>query len=225
MIRQSAAAVAAGKGAREPLSAPPFWPEAAVHLCRADPALGRIIEALPGEALSPREDAFYTLARSIVGQQISTRAAATVWGRLQKQAGKRVTPRVVARRSIDELRACGLSGRKAEYVMALAEGFLDRTYEPCRWREMDDEAVIVDLTRARGIGRWTAEMLLIFHLLRPDVLPLADIGVQRAAALAHGREDRFNHAELEAVGEAWRPYRSVASWYLWRSLDPMPVVY
>ena len=225
MIRQSAAAVAAAQGESERVSAPTFWLEATEHLSRADPALGRIIESLPGEALAPREDAFYTLARSIVGQQISTRAAATVWGRLQKQAGRRVTPRAVARRSIDELRACGLSGRKAEYVMALAEGFLDRTHDPRRWRAMDDEAVIEDLTRARGIGRWTAEMLLIFHLLRPDVLPLADIGVQRAAALAHGREDRFSHAELAAVGEVWRPYRSVASWYLWRSLDPMPVVY
>ncbi len=207
------------------MSAPPFWSEAAEYLSRADPALGRIIKGLPGEAPAPREDAFYTLARSIVGQQISTRAAATVWGRLQKQAGKRVTPRAVARRSIDELRACGLSGRKAEYVIGLAQGFLDRTHDPRRWHKMDDEAVIEDLTRARGVGRWTAEMLLIFHLLRPDVLPLADIGVQRAAALAHGREERLSHAELEAVGEAWRPWRSVASWYLWRSLDPMPVVY
>jgi DNA-3-methyladenine glycosylase II len=224
MIRQFDTAVPE-ESETEPMTSPPFWSTATDELRRADPALGRIIDALPGEALAARDDAFYTLARSIVGQQISTRAAASVWERLQKRAGKRVTPRAIVRRSVDDLRTCGLSGRKASYIRELAEGFLDGTHDPRRWRPMDDEAVIIELTQARGVGRWTAEMFLIFHLLRPDVLPLADIGVQRAAALVHGREERYSQAKLEAVGEVWRPWRSVATWYLWRSLDPMPVVY
>jgi DNA-3-methyladenine glycosylase II len=126
---------------------------------------------------------------------------------------------------VTTLRSAGLSQRKAEYLKDLAQRFLSGEVDPSRWPGLDDEAVIEELIRVRGIGRWTAEMFLIFNLLRPDVLPLDDIGVLRGIGLAYGRGERVARAEAMAIGEAWRPWRTVATWYLWRSLDPLPVEY
>lgn len=205
-------------------AAPDYWDRARRHLARADPVLGRLMRRHRGSTLRPRGDAFGTLARSIVGQQISVKAADAVWRRLTL-ALPAVSAAHIVRAGAGGLDDCGLSARKREYLLDLAVRFHDGRLHPKRWDAMDDEAVIADLVQVRGIGRWTAQMFLIFNLCRPDVLPLDDIGLQRAAALTWFEGEVPPPAALEALADAWRPWRSVATWYLWRSLDPVPVEY
>lgn len=174
--------------------------------------------------MTRRSDPFFTLARSIVGQQISVKAAATVWGRFEA-AVKDIAPERVLSVSPIVLQGAGLSRRKVEYVIGLAESFRSGEIRPQDWPGMDDEAVIEQLTAVRGIGRWTAEMFLMFNLLRPDVLPLDDVGLQKAVALHYFRGRRVTARTIRRVAAKWAPWRSVATWYLWRSLDPVPVEY
>jgi DNA-3-methyladenine glycosylase II len=203
---------------------PEYWLRAKRALARRDPVLARIMRERPRVALQSRGDPFQTLARSIVGQQISVKAAQSVWNRLAA-AVPAVAPEAMAALRLRRLRACGLSARKSEYLRDLARHFVDGTIEVGRWPEMDDEAVIAELIRVRGIGRWTAEMLLMFSLLRPDVLPVDDLGLRRAASRHYFDGADVGAAELRAFGARWEPWRSVATWYLWRSLEPVPVDY
>ncbi|HXF67570.1 MAG TPA: DNA-3-methyladenine glycosylase 2 family protein [Burkholderiales bacterium] len=203
---------------------PSYWPRATRELAARDAVLRALIARYRGLALGSRGDAFSTLARSIVGQQISVKAAQSVWDRLCGRL-ESITPETLARAPATALRACGLSSRKAEYLQDLGRKFLDGTLDAARWRSLDDEALIAELTRVKGIGRWTAEMFLIFHLTRPDVLPLADLGLQRAIRLNYNRGRPMSLARMRALGAGWAPWRSVATWYLWRSLDPIPVEY
>jgi DNA-3-methyladenine glycosylase II len=186
--------------------------------------LGAVIARYPRGRLISRGEPFTTLARSIVGQQISVKAAETLWRRLEASLG-RVEPRTLARADSETLRSAGMSRQKARYLNELGRRFAARAIDPARWRGMTDEDVIRDLTQVPGIGRWTSEMFLIFNLMRADVLPLGDIGLRRAVATHYGRHYPIEAAEVEAIAEAWRPWRSVATWYLWRSLDPLPVAY
>jgi DNA-3-methyladenine glycosylase II len=210
---------------------PPFWTQAKRRLSAADPVLGAIIRRHPRIALTPRADAFHTLARSIVGQQISVKAADAVWSRVRASCGE-LSPQAVRRRRPTTLRACGLSQRKVEYLRDLAAHFADQRVDLARLAGMTDDQVVEALTDIRGIGRWTAEMFLIFNLLRPDVLPLGDLGLVKAmgrhylpdcdpASLMKGE----GRQQLIDLAERWIPYRSVATWYLWRSMDPVPVDY
>ena len=203
---------------------PEYWLRAKRTLARRDPVLAGIMRERPRIALQSRGDPFQTLARSIVGQQISVKAAQSVWNRLAA-AVPSVAPAAVAELRLRRLRACGLSGRKSEYLRDLARHFVDGAIQVQRWPEMDDEAVIAELIRVRGIGRWTAEMLLMFSLLRPDVLPVDDLGLRRAASRHYFDGEDVGAAELRAFGARWEPWRSVATWYLWRSLEPVPVEY
>jgi DNA-3-methyladenine glycosylase II len=190
--------------------------------------MGRIISAHPRIGLTSRGDAFTTLARSIVGQQISVKAAEAVWGRFCLSCGE-LTPKTVLRRRATTLRACGLSERKVEYIRDLCQHFVSGRIDPARFARQDDEAIIGELTDIRGIGRWTAEMFLIFNLLRPNVLPLDDLGLLKAVSLHYLDGEpvvgRAGRARVEALAGQWAPWRSVATWYLWRSLDPVPVEY
>jgi DNA-3-methyladenine glycosylase II len=211
---------------------PRYWDEAVQALSRRDRVLRRLIRRYPGIHLKRRSDAFTTLARAIVGQQISVRAADTIWRRfvaLVEGAPQRGFPRLapprVAAQTLLPLRGCGLSQRKAEYLVDLAEHFVTGRLDPGGWKKLDDEALIAALVDVKGVGRWTAEMFLMFHELRPDVLPVDDIGLQRALGEHYNRGERLDRAAMIALGEAWRPWRSVATWYLWRSLDPVPVEY
>lgn len=183
-----------------------------------------LIERYPGIGLQSRGDAFGTLARSIVGQQISVKAADAVWARFSAVVGK-VTPAAVIATGAEGLAHSGLSRRKVEYVIDLAGHFDAGRIQPERWAEMDDEAIIGELVDVRGIGRWTAEMFLIFHQLRPDVFPLDDLGLQRAVYDHYFAGEKQPRRILAEFGERWRPWRTVATWYLWRSLDPIPVEY
>ena len=202
---------------------PEYWDRARRALARRDPVMAAIIRRHPGVHLVSRGDPFLTLARSIVGQQISVKAAQSVWNRFSEVAVE-VVPENILRLRATRLRACGLSERKAEYIFDLAQRFADGAVHVHRWPQMSDEEVIADLVQVRGIGRWTAEMLLMFSLLRPDVFPLADLGLQKAIRLAYYKR-KVSLRTLARHGESWRPWRSVATWYLWRSLDPLPVEY
>ncbi|NBQ78039.1 MAG: DNA-3-methyladenine glycosylase 2 family protein [Betaproteobacteria bacterium] len=196
------------------MHAPAHWKDAQEALSACCPVMRRLIDASGQAVLQPRGDPYQTLARSIVGQQISVKAAASVWARFEARCKGKVEPLKVSRMRISSLRECGL--------------------DPQHWIEHDDEAVIANLIQVRGIGRWTAEMFLIFNLLRPDVWPLDDIGLLRAIGI-HWSDDpehawkhrsvKASRAEAAQLGERLRPWRSVATWYLWRSLDPLPVSY
>jgi DNA-3-methyladenine glycosylase II len=203
---------------------PPYWYRARRALALGDPVLAEIIRRHPRIALARRGEPFLTLARAIVGQQISVKAAQSVWNRLVAVAPE-MTPAQVLASGRPRLRACGLSDRKVEYLADLAQRFDDGSIHVARWPRMSDEEVIADLVQVRGIGRWTAEMFLIFNLLRPDVFPLDDLGLQKAIRLHYFRGRRVSPTRMRRLGAGWAPWRSVATWYLWRSLDPVSVEY
>ena len=188
----------------------------------------RLIPRFGDARLHSRGDAFTTLSRSVVGQQISVKAAQSVWNRfstLVNPQGGPLLPAAVVGFEVPVLRSAGLSMRKAEYLLDLAAHFASGQAHVAQWDAMADEAIIEELVAIRGIGRWTAEMFLIFHLMRPDVLPLDDLGLIKGISLNYFSGETVSRAEAREVAEAWAPFRSVATWYLWRSLDPLPVDY
>ncbi len=203
---------------------PAYWTQASQDLARTDVVMAELVERHAGESIVSRGDPFATLVRSIVGQQISVKAADSVWARLIA-ALPALTPATVLACATEQLRACGLSARKVEYVSDLAAHFDGGQIHSHRWPAMNDTEIIAELTAVRGIGVWTAEMFLIFNQLRPDVFPLDDIGLQKAVARHYLAGARPSRRQLADIGDRWRPWRSVATWYLWRSLDPVPVEY
>jgi DNA-3-methyladenine glycosylase II len=204
------------------MTAPAYWSTATQALAACDPVLAALIARHRALEVGSRGDAFQTLARAVVGQQISVKAAQSVWARLVAAAGV-MTPAAIVAADVATLRAAGLSVRKAEYVQDLARHFAAGAIDMQSWPELDDETIIAQLIEVRGIGRWTAEMFLIFNLARPDVLPLADLGLQRALQLNYGRGRPLGQRRLHRVTRAWAPWRSVATWYMWRSLEVVPV--
>jgi len=206
------------------LASPGYWAEARKHLMKKDRVMKRLIPQYGDAALQSRGDAFGTLARSIVGQQISVKAAQTVWDRFAALP-RAITPGDVLKLKIDDMRAAGLSARKVEYLVDLALHFDAGKLHVDGWHGMDDEAIITELVAIRGIGRWTAEMFLIFHLMRPNVLPLDDVGLINGISQNYFSGDPVSRSDAREVAEAWRPWCSVATWYIWRSLDPLPVTY
>ena len=202
-------------------SVPTYWRRATRELTERDPVLAGLIPRHRALIVGMRGDAFQTLARAIVGQQISVKAAQSVWERLVGAAGI-IAPEGLARLEHSALRAAGLSGRKAEYIQDLAQRFHDRSIDAAALPALSDEAIIEQLVSVRGIGRWTAEMFLIFNLGRPDVLPVGDLGLQRAMSLSYNRGRALTERRMHAIARAWAPWRSVATWYMWRSLEPLP---
>ena len=203
---------------------PDYWQLASRDIAHDDPVMACFVEHYKHASLVSRGDPFSTLVRSIVGQQISVKAADSVWTRLSA-ALPEMTPDAVQSSPPEILRGCGLSARKVEYLVDLAGHFCAGQIHSHRWPEMSDAEIIAELTAVRGIGVWTAEMFLIFNQLRPDVFPLDDIGLQKAVAMHYLQGERPTRQQLALIGERWRPWRSVATWYLWRSLDPVPVEY
>ena len=206
------------------LATPDYWDEACRHLMKKDRVMKRIIPQHGDACLRTRGDAFTTLARSIVGQQISVKAAQSVWDRFAALP-KRMTAAHVLKLKVDDMRAAGLSARKVEYLVDLALHFDSGAIRVAAWKGMDDEAIITELTGIRGIGRWTAEMFLIFHLMRPNVLPLDDIGLINGISHNYFSGESVSRSDAREVAAAWAPFCSVATWYIWRSLDPAPVAY
>ena len=206
------------------LVTPEYWDEARKYLTRRDRVMKRLIPQFGNACLESRGDAFVTLARSIVGQQISVKAAQSVWDRFHALP-RRMTPANVLKLKVDDMRQAGLSARKIEYLVDLALHFDSGAIHVDAWREMDDEEIITELVGIRGIGRWTAEMFLIFHLMRPNVLPLDDVGLITGISRNYFSGDPVSRSDAREVAAAWSPFCSVATWYIWRSLDPLPVAY
>jgi DNA-3-methyladenine glycosylase II len=203
---------------------PVYWDEACKHLAKKDRVMKRLIPQFGDVCLQSRGDAFVTLARSIVGQQISVKAAQTVWERFVVLPRK-MNASSVLKLKVDDMRAAGLSARKVEYLVDLALHFDAGSLHVNDWLDMDDETIIAELVAIRGIGRWTAEMFLIFHLMRPNVLPLDDVGLINGISRNYFSGEAVSRSDAREVAAAWAPYCSVATWYIWRSLDPLPVAY
>jgi DNA-3-methyladenine glycosylase II len=206
-----------------PLATPAYWDDAVRHLSRRDRVMKKLIPRYGQARLNSRGDAFTTLARSIVGQQISVKAAESVWARFAAVVGggpSHLSPVDVRAQSVAQLREAGLSARKCEYLHDLALHFQDRRVHAEEWAQMDDEAIVTELVAIRGIGRWTAEMFLIFHLMRPNIMPMDDLGLIKGISVNYFSGEPVSRAEAREVGEAWAPFRSVATWYIWRSLEP-----
>jgi DNA-3-methyladenine glycosylase II len=228
MSNVPSAAPAAGEPAVG-LITPAFWDDACKHLSKRDRVMRKLITDFGQARLHSRRDAFTTLARSIIGQQISVKAAQTVWGKLlglmeQPKDDIRIALPVdkVVSLPADVMRSAGLSARKVEYLSDLALHFAEGRLHVDQWTEMEDEAIIEELISIRGIGRWTAEMFLIFHLMRANVLPLDDLGLIKAISSNYFSGEPVSRAEAREIADAWAPFRTVGTWYLWRSLDPLP---
>ena len=204
--------------------APAYWADACKHLMKRDRVMKKLIPQFPGATLQSRGDAFTTLARSIVGQQISVKAAQTVWDRFARLPRK-MTAGNVLKLKVDDMQAAGLSARKIEYLVDLALHFDSGAIRVDSWEGMEDEDIIAELVGIRGIGRWTAEMFLIFHLMRPNILPLDDVGLITGISRNYFSGEAVSRSDAREVAAAWAPYCSVATWYIWRSLDPLPVAY
>lgn len=206
-----------------PAHAPAYWAEACKHLVKKDRVLRRLIPQYASEALTTHADAFVTLARSVIGQQVSAKSASALWKKLLALLPEGMSPQQVLRLKVDDMRAAGLSARKVDYLVDLAVHFTENRLHPDTWGQMDDEAIIAELTAIRGVGRWTAEMFLIFFLQRPNVLPLDDAGLLKGISEGYFSGDPVSRSEAREVAEAWKPWCTVATWYIWRSLDPQPV--
>ncbi|MFL6416535.1 MAG: DNA-3-methyladenine glycosylase family protein [Bryobacteraceae bacterium] len=193
---------------------------ALLHLKTADPILAEIIAKVGPYRLMTRKATFETLAKSITFQQLSGKAAGTIFARLKQAAGGRqLSPRRFLRLSEEELRACGLSRQKIASITDLAERSVRRDIQFSRLRELNDEEIIELLCRVRGVGVWTVQMFLMFALERPNIMPLSDLGIRNAVQKAYKLAAAPKPADLARIAEKWHPYRSVATWYLWRSLE------
>lgn len=207
-------------------SYPHYWNDATAHLSAACPVMAALIVQYQGEGLRSRGDSYHTLLRSVVGQQISTKAADSVWGKLEK-AVKPLTPKRLLITGDETLRACGLSGQKLSYLRNVSQFFHDRNVDQKYWDARSDDEVMQELIAIKGIGSWTVEMFLIFFLNRPDIFPVKDLAILKAVDRHYYPKARKKKkpADYQKLAKRWAPYRTVASWYLWRSLDPVMVEY
>jgi len=203
---------------------PIFWQKAKKALSAKDKKLSKIIGSYPSDFLFSKSDPFFTLARSIVGQQISVKAAQSVWDRLEIKI-KKIKPEIILKTHSSTLKSVGLSRQKVKYLKNLANAFIEKNIKINLWDKMNNEEIVQDLTQIKGIGRWTAEMFLIFNLCRADVFPLDDIGMIKGLCKLYKISYPTEREKVIKMGKKWKPYRSVATWYLWRSLDPIPVEY
>jgi DNA-3-methyladenine glycosylase II len=206
------------------MTRPFYWEEAKEYLAAKDDIMAGLIASYPDDAMINYQNPFYTLVKAIVGQQISVKAANAISKRLELLLGTISTTNYLASHETD-LRNCGLSRQKIIYLTNIAQGFEDGTLTPETWINMSDEEVTSQLISIKGIGPWTAQMFLIFHLHRKDVLPLADLGLIKAIQRYYGMRQSLNKEQIQELSKQWQPYRTVATWYLWRSLDPIPVQY
>lgn len=204
---------------------PKFWEIAKKELIIKDKKLGKIIRNYPNDFLFSKSDAFYTLARSIVGQQISVKAAQAIWEKLEKKLNYKIKPIIFERAHHMKLKSCGLSRQKVTYLKSLSREFISKNVKPDNWKNMSDDEIINELIKIKGIGRWTAEMFLIFNLCRPDIFPADDLGLIKGICECYKLKYPISKDLAIKISNKWKPWRSVATWYFWRSLDPIPVEY
>ena len=209
-----------------PEGVPAYWAEACRQLMRRDRVLKRLIPLLSTQALPPREqcrdEAFATLARSIVGQQIAVKSAKTLWNKFSRLLAE-IKPELVLKLKVDDMRAAGLSARKVDYLVDLALHFTENRLRMDEWEQMGDDAIIAELMAIRGLSRWTAENFLIYYLARPNVLPIDGAGLIQGISLNYFSGDPVSRSDAREVAEAWKPWCTVATWYIWRSLEAQPV--
>lgn len=206
------------------MSSPDYWQEAIAYLTSQDPIIAELIVSYPEGGLHNYHNGFYTLTRAIVGQQISVKSADAIWARFASLLGS-FSPETYLQLDPEQLRNCGLSRQKIAYIRNLAEAWQQGLLTPQLWNQMSDREIMKQLMEIRGIGIWTAEMFLIFHLHRPDILPLGDLGLLNAIKLHYNQGQPLSKAQIQEIAKSWQPYRTVATWYLWRSLDPVVVQY
>ena len=201
-----------------------WWKEAVFYLSDNDPIMKNIINNHNEDYLQSRDDPFNALCRTIIGQQISVKAAASIWNKFATGT-KNINPKNVIKYGNNNIRKCGISNKKVEYIIGLSNFFIENPYSVNLWKKMDDKSIIKELCQLKGIGPWSAEMFLMFCLLRPDVLPLGDLGLRRAVGKNYLNTFDPTYEEVEKVAKKWIPYRSAATWFLWKSIDPIPVAY
>lgn len=206
------------------MTPPPYWQDAIAYLSDQDEIMAQLITTYCDETLMNYHNPFYTLMRAIVGQQISVKAADAIWARLELNI-QTFSPQKLLEIDETQLRQWGLSRQKISYITNIAHGFEDGIFTPHLWSTMSDQEVANQLISIKGIGRWTAEMFLIFHLHRPDIFPIADLGLINAVNCHYSQESSLSKQSILDLSQQWKPYRTVATWYLWRSLDPVPVQY
>lgn len=207
------------------MSLPAYWQQSKEFLTHADPKLAKLILEHQQYSISSRGEALETLLRSIVGQQISVQAAASVWGKLEKKIGK-IKPENVLLMSFEELKSCGLSKQKVQYIINICNHFINFSIKDhLYWENRSFESIYDELITIKGVGPWTAEMFGMFYLLEKDIFPIKDIGIIRAMNQIYGEGKLLSLEKIIAISETWRPYRSVACWFLWRSIDSEEVLY
>jgi len=205
------------------MSKPKYWEDAKKYLISKDKKLGKLIVKYP-DYLKSRKDPFFSLCKSIVGQQISVQAANAVWKKLDAKA-KKMKAENILKLTTRQLASCGLSRQKIDYLKILAKKFHTGEIDIKKLKKMDDDEAIKYLSQVKGIGKWTAEMFLFFNQLRPNIFPIQDIGLLRAISVNYKTSYPPTSKELEKYQKKWSPYCTVATWYLWRSIDPVPVNY
>ena len=208
------------------MSNPYYWQESIEYLTKTDPKLGKLFKQYSNYGISSRGEALETLMRSIVGQQISIQAAASVWSKLAKLIGN-INPDKVLSASFEDLKSCGLSKQKTQYIINIAEHFKTKKItNHSYWDERSYQTIYDELITIKGIGPWTAEMFGMFYLLEKDIFPIKDIGIIRAMNQVYGNEgEALDLNEIIKIADKWKPYRSVACWFLWRSIDSEEVAY
>jgi len=207
------------------MSLPAYWQQSKEFLTHTDPKLAKLILEHQQYSISSRGEALETLLRSIVGQQISVQAAASVWGKLEKKIGK-IKPENVLLMSFEELKSCGLSKQKVQYIINICNHFINFSIKDhLYWENRSFESIYDELITIKGVGPWTAEMFGMFYLLEKDIFPIKDIGIIRAMNQIYGEGKPLSLEKIIAISETWRPYRSVACWFLWRSIDSEEVLY
>ena len=197
------------------------WDNAVTDLSENDSIIAKIIANYPKERMQMKNDTLHTLVRSVVGQQISVRAADAIWNRLDEACNNSITGDNLLQLSIEDMRKTGLSNTKSNYIINIVEANLTGL----NWEDMNDDEVSNELCKIKGIGPWTADMFLIFRLGRTNILPLGDIGLVNAINLNYNNKEKLSKEELMKFKKKWSPWCSIATWYMWRSLDPVPVEY
>jgi DNA-3-methyladenine glycosylase II len=207
------------------MSLPTYWQQSKEFLTHADPKLAKVILEHRQYSITSRGEALETLLRSIVGQQISIQAAASVWGKLEKKIGT-IQPENVILMSFEELKSCGLSKQKVQYIINICNHFINFSIKDhLYWENRSFKSIYDELITIKGVGPWTAEMFGMFYLLEKDIFPIKDIGIIRAMNQIYGEGEPLSLAKIITISETWRPYRSVACWFLWRSIDSEEVLY
>ena len=205
---------------------PPFyWQNAKKILSKKDPVLRKIIKKYNKGFLTTRNNPFFSLCRTIIGQQISTKAADSIWSKFQKKCNNKINPKTILKISTRNLKSAGLSRQKVSYLKNIAKAFNNKSFDPKILKKLSDEEAIEYITKLKGLGVWSAEMFLMFNLNRPDIFPIKDIGLLRAISKNYKKSYPPSKKFLDKISSMHAGYRTVFTWYMWRSIDPVDVEY